>query len=148
MRASSTGFFKFNKMKKLILVSLVTIISYGVFAHNFNSTNCSTKNVEMQWLKKIDITITAGGYTIHIVGNSSYNVFTGNLTISGTISINGQGLNVTLPFSYNGPLASRMTSNSLQYDDSRLEEEDKPVVDFLVHSIIFEKGAKLNFMVK
>ena len=135
-------------MKKLILVLLVTIISYGVFAHNFNSTNCSPKNVEIQCLKKIDITVTAGGYTIHIVGNSSYSVWNGNLTISGTITITGNGLNITLPFNYNGPLASRMTSNSLEYDDTRLEEEDKPVVDFLVHSIIFEKGARLNFMNK
>jgi hypothetical protein len=135
-------------MKKLILALLVTFISFGVFAYNFNSSNCNSKNVEIQWLKKIDITITAGGYTIHIVGNSSYSVWYGTLTISGTISIVGNGLNVTLPFNYNGPLASRMISNNLQYDDTRLEEEDKPVVDFLVHSIIFEKGARLNFMNK
>jgi hypothetical protein len=140
--------FKFDKMKKLILVLLVTIVSYSVFANNFNGNNYYLKSSDMQCLKKIDITITTGGYTIHIVGNASVSLF-GNLTMSGTISITGNGLNLSLPFSYNGSLSRLVISNSLQYDDSRILEEDKPAVDFLVRSIIFEKGgARLNFMGK
>jgi hypothetical protein len=137
-------------MKKLLLSLVISIISIGTFANSPTVIKQSEVNVGVSCFKKFDITIQAGGYTIHIVGNISGGLFGSNISMSGTITITGNGTNINLPFTYNGPLNAHrgVPSNNLAYDDSGIDNDVKPATEFLIHSIKFENGsgASLDFM--
>ncbi len=104
--------FKFKKMKKFVLVSLLSIISsILLMGYSLNQTKSLTKNTLLR--KHVDVSITSTqGCTVHIVGEVDYslippgiNGFEGTVTISG-----GKGCpNGTLTFTFD----ERATNNQL-----------------------------------
>ena len=95
--------------------------------------NClNYKNVPF---KKVDITVVVNGYTIHIVGNITYNVWNGNVSISGTLTITGNGANISVPYNYNGPLSQAKGKYEYTYDETRIAQEDRDAVRAIISHI-------------
>lgn len=92
----------------------------------------SYKNVPF---KKVDITVVVNGYTIHIVGNINYNVWNGNVSITATLTISGNGVNITVPYNYTGSLNQAKGKYEYAYDESKIAAEDRAAVRAIISHI-------------
>ncbi len=125
-------------MKTILFFAFITIFSAGTFAGNTPAVKgyaITAHTFSVKPCKKIDITIHSGGYTIHIVGNANYNVFTGNLSMTATITISWSGGSIDLPFTYNGPMNKGKGVFTNPYDPKEVAVEDKEVTDLVVSHI-------------
>jgi hypothetical protein len=125
-------------MKTILFFAFIAIFSTGAFAGNIFTGKAHVPSVNTSPLalyKKVDITIHSGGYTIHIVGNANYNVFTGNLSMTATITISWSGGSIDLPFTYSGPMNKGKGVFTNPYDSKEVAAEDKEVTDLVVSHI-------------
>lgn len=120
-------------MKSLIFIAIMSVMSLGVEASE-NKCNVELKPCIFNTIKAIDITIVCNGYTIHIVGTATFNALTGQLTYNVTVTITGNGCNISFPLSYNGSIAAKGT-HANEYDERKIIEEDKPVVQSIMSQL-------------
>ena len=124
-------------MKKIFLIALTAIFSISSFAFSESRLKIETVASEMikpAPLKKIDITVHSGPYTIHIVGTVNYSL-NGTVTINTTITITGNGTTMSLPFNYSGPLSSAKGTNKNPYNEKAIIDEDRQAVSIIVSHI-------------
>lgn len=124
-------------MKTILFIAFFGLLSLGAVAENntlkFYLLNDSENSIPA--FRPIDITIYVNGYTVHIYGTVSFNPFTGNSTINATLTITGNGTNLSIPISYSGSLNGGRGVNTNEYDDRKIEEEDKPVVEMIMSHV-------------
>lgn len=125
-------------MKKIIIIATLIFSQVEMFA-NDNSIlgkkiTQTAQIVKTSFFnaKPINITVTVNGYTINISGSIDYNIWTKKATIHATISITGNGVNLSLPFNYTGPLSSSQIKAVT--DDF---PTDQQISDFVVSCIDF-----------
>ncbi len=124
-------------MKKIFLIAFTAIFSITAFAFSTSSLKMETvasRLVKPAPLKKIDITVQSGSYTIHIVGTVNYSL-NGTVTINTTITITGGGATMSFPFNYSGPLNSAKGTNKNVYSEKGIIEEDRQAVSVIVSHI-------------
>jgi len=125
-------------MKKIIIIASLIFSQFEIFAKDNSILEKSitpiSKFVKGTFFnaKPINITVTVSGYTINISGSIDYNIWTKKATIHATISITGNGVNLSLPFNYTGPLSS--TQIKTVTDDF---PTDQQISDFVVSCIDF-----------
>lgn len=124
-------------MKKIFLIAFSAIFSVTTFAFSQSMVqieNAPSKMIKPAPLKKIDITVQSGPYTIHIVGTVNYSL-NGTVTINTTITITGNGTTMSLPFNYSGPLSSAKGTNNNPYNEKGIFDEDRQAVSIVVSHI-------------
>jgi hypothetical protein len=85
-------------MKKLVLLALLSLPLIQ-FANASGSHQVFLKKMEE---KKVKVTIKVNGYTLTLQGDLQIHIFQGTVTFEGTLTIQGNGLNLTLPIYYHG----------------------------------------------
>ncbi len=133
-------------MKKIIC-AFVFVFSVLAMLANDNASKMlqyqkSKQGILFFYIKEIDITVTVNGYTIHIVGNVDYSVWTGKTKINATIYITGNGVNLSLPFNYNGKLSltTIMVNRSEMPGDDEITDFIISCIDFNTMTIIYPDG--------
>ncbi len=124
-------------MKKIFLIALTAIFTISAFAFSESRIQIETLapgSVKMAPLKKIDIKVQSGPYTIHIVGTVSYSL-NGTVTINTTITITGNGTTMSMPFNYSGPLSSAKGTNKNPYNEKLIVEEDRQAISIVISHI-------------
>lgn len=85
-------------MKKVVLSALLSL-SFVQFANASGSHQIFSKKMEE---KKVKVTIKVNGYTLTLQGDLQIHILQGTVTFQGTLTIQGNGLNLTLPIYYHG----------------------------------------------
>lgn len=129
-RLNCYSFSKQITMKQLVIIGLLLFGTFTSFSSDLPKENKTVESIEVKPLKKIDITIKSGPYTIRIRGEVNFNPFTGNVTIQGTISIIGPSVDMELPITYNGPL--KKGPNKPIYTVFEIENQDFETVDMVM----------------
>jgi hypothetical protein len=119
-------------MKKIILCFF--LISFSIISFSKSNISKLTKNEKVSTLLKgshIDYTFTSGGYTIHVVGDFTFNPWNGNYSFNGTVSINGNGVHINnLPVSIKGD-AYRVSSSLGEVDEILNSNTEIPMKIYL-----------------
>jgi hypothetical protein len=124
-------------MKNLFMIACMAVFSLSVQAANRGPEKQVAEAAMNPVFKKVDITVTVNGYTIHVVGNISYNVWSGHVTITATLTITGNGVNIEVPYNYSGSLKAGKGGYEYKYDESKLADEDREPVRMIVSHIYF-----------
>lgn len=130
-------------MKHLVILGLLLFGGFTSFSNDLKREKPLIESIVDKPMKKIDITIKSGAYTIRIRGEVSYGLFSGNITVRGTISIISNGYDLTLPFDYSGPI--KKGPNTPKYTVMELENEDFEPVDFIMSRLYIDKNPKNTY---
>ncbi len=129
-------------MKKIFFAVFLSSITIGVFANTKPTKLKIEKSLSLS-AKVINITVTVGGYTIHIEGTVDYSIWTKKTTIDATITITGNGQNLSLPFHYSGPLSQGQLNAVFDGFPTDQEISDFVVscIDFNTMTIVYPGGS-------
>ena len=127
-------------MKHLVILGLLLFGAFTSFSADLPKENQSLESIVIKPLRKIDITIKSGPYTIRIRGEATYNPLTGNVTLQGTISIIGPSIDMELPMNYNGPF--KKGPNKPIYTVFEIENQDFETVDLIMSKLNLDKDPK------
>jgi hypothetical protein len=99
-----------KKMKNLLFLSM---LCFGAVAAQATERPVMVESKASPELRKIKVTIQVNGYTLVLQGNLDINIWSGTVHFVGTLSISGNGLNLTLPIDYTGDGNKRISDTEL-----------------------------------
>jgi hypothetical protein len=101
-------------MKKVILVILLALPMVLNANSLTSSVICKVKKSDE---RKVKVIIKVNGYTITLQGDLQIHIWNGTVTFQGTLTIVGNGINLTIPIYYHGSGNDRVNFENLSEEE-------------------------------